>query len=74
MDMGVELTLLVCTFILTVTMVALTIIRAIIDWKLFRGSQKYWDSWKKRRKDVARDVLNSVSTRQLKRELKKRKP
>jgi len=53
-------------------MVILTIVRGIIDWKMLRESRKYWGSWKKRRKDVAKDVLSSLSTQRLKRELKKR--
>jgi len=38
----------------------------------YEGSVEYWNSWKKRSKDVIRKVLEEMSEKELKRELKRR--
>lgn len=58
----------------------LAIIRTIYAYKsvklqeaMLRESRIYWNSWKERSKDVAREVLAQISTEDLERELTKRK-
>lgn len=74
--MDVATALLVATFVLTVTTVIINVVRTIIDWKLYKGSDNYWKSWKNRSKDiikrVKKQVLKELSTKELKKELKKR--
>ena len=49
------------------------LVRTYVNWRTLKESREYWRSWKKRRKDVARDVLKELSTADLERELRRRK-
>lgn len=62
-----------CTFILTCTTVILTVIRTMIDWKLYKGSDKYWKSWKKRSKNIRKKLLKEMSDEMLEYELEGRR-
>lgn len=39
----------------------------------YEGSVEYWESWKKRSKDVIRKVLEEMTEKELERELKRKK-
>lgn len=41
--------------------------------QMLEESRQYWNSWKERSKDVARKVLEEISTEDLERELRRRK-
>ena len=66
-------TIITCTLIVASLNFAFALVRTYINWRTLKESREYWRSWKKRRKDVARDVLRELSTADLERELKRRK-
>jgi len=71
--MGIELLLLYIACIAAVANFFFSLFRTYYNWRTLKESRQYWGSWKKRRKDIAKDVLSSLSTRKLKAEIKKRK-
>lgn len=71
--MDLTLLLITVTFCLTVISVAIAVIRGIIDWKLYKGSDDYWNSWEIRSKNIRKKLLEELSDDQLKYELKRRK-
>jgi len=71
--MDLVLALLITTFFLTTTSVVIAVIRGVIDWKLYKGSDRYWKSWKKRSKDIRKKLLEELTDEQLKYELGKRR-
>lgn len=71
--MDLALLLIILTFGLTVTSVTIAVIRGIIDWKLYKGSNNYWDSWEIRSKNIRKKLLEELSDEQLKYELRRRK-
>jgi len=52
---------------------AFALLRTYLNWRTLKESREYWKSWRRRRKDVARDVLKELTTEQLERELARRK-
>lgn len=60
------------TFFITIIDLGFALVRTYINYKTLSESRVYWHSWKKRKKDVAKDILGSLTIRQLKRELRKR--
>jgi len=65
--------LLICTLVVSSLNFTFALVRTYINWRTLKESREYWRSWKKRRKDVARDVLKELSTADLERELRRRK-
>ena len=51
--------------IITSTNLFFALVRTYINWRTLKESREYWRSWKKRRKDVARDVLRELTTADL---------
>lgn len=62
-------------FLSTITLLnfVFALVRTYYNIRVTRGSEKYWASWKERSKDVARKVLEEISTQELERELKRRR-
>jgi len=71
--MDLVLALLTATFLLAATNIILTVVRTVIDWKLYKGSDNYWKSWKSRSKNIRKKLLKELSDDQLKKELKMRR-
>jgi len=65
--------------VLTFVNVVLVFINTYWAWQrtcynrdVYYGSKEYWNSWKKRSKDVARMVLKEIDTSDLEKELRRR--
>jgi len=50
-------TLLICTLIVATLNFIFALVRTYLNWRTLKESREYWRSWKKRRQDVAREVL-----------------
>lgn len=64
--------IIICTFFLTCVTVVTSVARTIIEWRLLRGSDKYWRSWKSRSKNIRKKLLKELTDEMLKYELKRR--
>jgi len=64
--------IIACTLIVASLNLIFALIRTYINWRTLKESREYWRSWKKRRKDVAGDVLRELTTPVLERELRRR--
>ena len=55
--------IIACTLIVASLNLIFALIRTYINWRTLKESREYWRSWKKRRKDVAGDVLRELRRR-----------
>jgi len=68
-----QVTIWLITMTITILNFIFALVRTYYNIRVTRGSEKYWASWKERSKDVARKVLEQISTEDLERELRRRK-